>query len=180
MIHDALLETEMSRAIARKSGVRLSPGLSVDAATPADDLWGQYHKVDQSGRTHSAYGSIVSYTALSDHLFPTNPQTRMSRHGDALGASEARLVVTVTRVGRAGSTLRVTIQGAGGTEGFTTGPPAVPLDSLGLHVTEWKAIAWGTIPPGTTQLEAQTRWRVSNPGAGTGTVGIGICQLQVR
>lgn len=153
---DTVWDTPTARDIARKAGVKVS-GEGVSA-----DIWGTFSQInDESG------GGFVSEYLGESYLFPDD-SVRMERFSDMSGTQEARLLVTVTRAGNAGSTLSISSDQIT----FST-PPNTPLDVLGVHVSNWHTMTLSA-------TEVLLRWVVSNPSLEAGSFGLGLCQLQVR
>lgn len=138
---------------------------------------------------------------LTDFLFPDGTQ-RASHKGDWRGIHEVRLLATVTSAGPLNSALYLelwidTDPDISGPDPFdpaeipfSGGSPTIALDEVGLHVTDWHRIDWGEYRPldpyeldlfdDPAPWPAQIYMRVSNPDSSTGSVGIGLCQIQVR
>jgi hypothetical protein len=213
MIGRSLLHTKTARDIVRKSMVTATPasGSVEDLASP--NLWGQYSQV-----TDAQYGSVVAFPGLeyfpfpvsstgtptaSDPEAPSSASSRLRRWADWIAVDEVRLVVSVTEAGASGSTLflriwRDTLWGVGGFAAaqvpFMVSSPEVPLDAVGLHVSEWQQIDWppeatkptgfdhaGPVPPFPFELRpAIVLWWVHNPSLSTNSAGIGLVQLQAR
>lgn len=169
MMHDSLLETGMARAIARKAGIRL--GAATSGSLP--DLWGQIAHITGGD---SSLGYELTSPALSSYVFPDSTP-RAARYADSRGVSQVRLLATVTDAASAGARLSIEIQDGVGEPVALSGTLEVPLDAVGLHVSEWRSLVWGE-----TQEErpSYALWRASNPPASATTYAVGLCQLQVR
>ena len=187
MIEDSLLHTKTARDIVRKSGVRSGAQDSgVSQAMPAV-LAGQYSFVQQSGGLSSQYGAVVSYASAAARAFPGGGGVggvgKLSYTGDFRNIAQARILVTVTQVAGAGCTVNIGLHQRLSNLSivaatFTGGAPSVSIDTLGLHISDWKDIEW-TEDPGPVRL-AESYWFLNNPTGVAGTVGIGLCQLQIR
>jgi hypothetical protein len=203
MIETSLLQTHTARDIVRKSGVRAGTQEEILPTFPSPRLAGQYSFVEQFEDPElTQYGSVLNYLATGtfmsfgfsdDQLFPDN--TWHIEHDDEFGdITQARLLVTVSRVA---STSSVTLypemhqllsepaEGEPPREGgniqligFVGGPPTVSLSSVGLHVTDWKEIDYIDDP--NPARPARVWWKLNNPSGAAGTVGIGLCQCQIR
>lgn len=173
LIRRSLKEIRMARAIVRKSGVK--PGGAEGAAggsTP--DVWGSFVYI-----TDTSLGfALTAPAGQSEFAFPVPGQAKMDRRSDMEGATEARLLVTTTSEGLAGARLLVAVSGGAGTRGFIGEPPSAPLDEIGIHVSPWRSFAWDVVE-GESNRQGLL-WRVSNPNLSTGSISVGLCQLQVR
>lgn len=119
------------------------------------NIWGTF------SRRNGPNGYSLSYSS-GQTRFP-DVTTSMSRYGDLEDAEEARVLVNVVAAGVAGSTLSV--------EGDALPvPPEVSLASVGLFYSAWEPV----ISDGGALLE----WYVNSPTSGT--LSVGLCQLQVR
>jgi hypothetical protein len=212
MVETSLLQTKTARDIVRKGMVRAPETSAAAWGAHSMDPWGQYAQVDSG--TNSQYGSVIDYLAQPAFEFPRDPERlhsppfilsldpgRITRFADWRFVDEVRALVTVTDQGVANSTLDVYIvrdtlwpQGSGANiveVPFESARPSVPLDEVGLHITDWCPIDW---PEGASYAggvdssgavvgpfrPAQLHWIVNNPSESTGTAGIGLCQLQGR
>lgn len=164
MIGKALLDTSMARAIVRRAGVWPAGALG-----GIPDIFGTFSEITDTS------GYVGEYTS-AEFYFPDGSQS-MARYADTAGISEARILVTTTGVGATGSILLVEVDGGEGVRGFVDEPPSAPLDSIGLHVSEWRRFSW---EPATLGRAALIRWVVSNPADAGGEFAVGLCQLQVR
>lgn len=169
LVMDECLQDELARGIARKAGLRLGAS---GATSTAPDLMGQFNLLNDND-----LGYTGNYLASASFAFPDDSQW-MDSFEDGRGLSQARLLVTVTEVGLAGSSVFVEVVDGAGVSGFETAPPSAPLDTLGLHISEWQTFTWDPSAPG--ERKALLRWRISNPLATTGAFSVGLCQLQVR
>ena len=161
MIEDALLETPTARAIVRKAGL---PAGSPSSGIPPD-VWGEFTLIN-----HEALGYQESYTAGAISPFPAAYPEAMDRLADWSGITEARLLVTVTQAGNAGSYLAVNSDEAL----FEPSGLICPLDSAGVHLSAWCSV---------NKLSGDalhTSWIVDNPGLSGGTFAVGLCQIQAR
>ena len=157
MAENALLQTKTTQDIARKAG--LEPGTSVGAGPP--DIWGTFTLIETS--------NLLGYTetfALNASRFLPEGLPQMDRFADWSNASEARLLLTVTQAGVAGSKIGITSDEA-------TFNLSVPLSATGLQVSAWTAVS-------KSQEAIVNSWMVENPNLLTGSFGIGLCQLQAR
>lgn len=217
MIGEALLQTLMSRAIFRK-GLGLITGqpssIPVDVwgqYAHIDALLGGGYSELGSVVTYGAEippwdpetrpkGAPTRYL-LTDFMFPDGTQ-RASHKGDWRGVDDVRLLATVTNAGPSDSSLYLEMwidsePLIAGVEdafvpveiSFEGGAPTVPLDEVGLHVSEWHRIEWGAYRPldpyeqgfdDPDPWPAQIYMRVSNPLSSTDSVGAGLIQIQVR
>ena len=160
MIEAALLQTRMTRDIARKAGLR--PGTTAGEGPP--DIWGSFTLID----ANQPLGYTESFVTNAQRFFPKGlPQ--MTRFADWSNCTQARLLLTVTSAGVSGSKIGIT------GDGLTfAGGLSVPLTTVGVQVSEWTPV---TKPSG----EAITNhWMVENPNLLAGQFGVGLCQLQVR
>ncbi len=157
MAGNALLQTKVTRDIARKAG--LEPGTSVGAGPP--DIWGTFTLIETS--------NLLGYTetfALNASRFLPEGLPQMDRFADWSNASEARLLLTVTQAGVAGSRIGITSDEA-------TFNLSVALDSTGHKVSAWTPVSRST-------EAVVNHWMVENPNLLAGSFGIGLCQLQGR
>jgi hypothetical protein len=197
MIRRSLLHTKIARDIVRKSMIRAGGQVELESFGGLS-LKGQYSQVDAGA---SSLGSVVAYRAEPEFAFPFDifPDhdnyvgVSLLRHrGDWRGIDEVRLLATVTDAGPANSALSIELwrERNWGQPPLTFDPievpfvvssPAVPLDEVGLHVSDWERIDW---PPEANSPEgdvpALVQWHVNNPSSSTGSLGVGLCQLQAR
>lgn len=176
MIDAALLRVPTARAIRRRSGLRVGSASVTTEAPP--DLSGQFSKVEiLGGGTHSQYGTVHAYTGFADGFFL---EFALDHFADFTGITEARIVANVTEAGVADSSLTIAVEqdveGTFPAISFTGGAPAAPLDSVALHVTDWRAFEWEEAE----EIIAKIYWKVSNPFNDPGNFGLGLCQIQVR
>lgn len=196
MIEKALLQTHTARSIVRKSTLR--PGSAsasgVVGVLPTDLLM-EYAKVDIHTPGFAQYGSVVSYGEVSQGFRPSDPE--FNRFWDFADITSMRFLVTVTKVAAPGTQMQVrVIQNVGPDPispatlpetSFAGGNPTVPLDELGVHVSEWKQPEWLDVsrPFDNFRLESYGRpgqvfWWLVNPSGEAGDVGLGVCQVQVK
>lgn len=176
MVSTALLETPVARAIARK-GLR---SLGLSTAVFGVRTFGLWNALADTG---TARGFFFEYEAgIEETNMPTlrvgqpfnpNGAGHFQRYGDSRDFGEARLILNVTEAGVVGSTLYVDLDSGG----FVGGRPELPLDVVGMHVSEWfTAVFPTTIPPDSAIVAMIVR----NPSLATGTVAVGVVQLQKR
>lgn len=151
-------ETPTARDIARKAGIILRPSQGV-----SEDIWGTFSEVNDA-----ALGFVCDYVPDVEAFYFPDDTERMSRHSDMRSKSQSRLLVTVTDAGLAGSSLSIA------SDQITFAAPIqLPLDSVGLHVSEWQNMTL-------TQDNVYSRWIVGNPSTLAGSFAVGLCQWQVR
>lgn len=189
MIGAALLQTHIARGIVRKAGLPAAASASGAIGGPRSELAGQYCYLDYPS---SPYGAVVPYVAAEFSLFPqgdfglSEPNDAESwtlgRYADFRGFSWARLLVTVTNPSGSGITLKIAPRQKVGSNAFLIsfegGELAVPLDEVGLHITDWLRFGW--LEDTDDERPAQMNWHIHNPTGSSGSVGVGLCQLQVR
>ena len=160
MVLSALLEVKTCRDIVRRSGVRLTGGTAVGLP----EIYGSFTLID----TDEPLGYTEDHSATSPRPFPGGFAYAMDRLADWGDFTEARLLATVTEAGETGATLEVT-----GTGVSFTGGLSVPLTTVGVEISDWKAAT-------VTDEAAVTEWVLNNPSGATTPFGLGLCQLQVR
>jgi hypothetical protein len=185
MIRQSLLETHTARDIVRKSMISPAESSSgVDNVLNGVDLFQQYAFIDRSGANHSQYGAVLSYnTTFGPQTFPESSSPQMLRFWDFKDINHLKLLVTVTKVAGANVTLELRLQQDIGNPGpssisFSGGNPSVPLDSLGLHITDWHEIQF--LPESLEGRPAQCRPFFVAPSASVGTTGIGLIQILAK
>lgn len=178
----ALLETHQARSIVRKAGIRQSAALPTGALM---GIWGNYARLDpDSGAPFgvSPRGSTITWFEPREFSFPLdNPY--MSRLADMSAVGSIRLVATVTKAGPPGTELVVSVNTLpfGISMVMPEGPPAVPLDVVGVHVSDYKPLAAVEDYTPDRGTPVYTDWLVTNPDDVTGEdAGIGLVQLQAR
>jgi hypothetical protein len=158
-IKRAALSLPYPRRAARRAGIRVS-------STPS----GGQNIAASFTLINDALGYVEEHG--DDPVYFPSDLPQMDRVLDWRGFSEAKLLVSVTEAGEAGTSI--------GVESFDvtfTGGLSVPLTSVGAQVSDWVAID----APEEVYLEAvSTSWKIYNPSELTGSFGVGLCQLQVR
>lgn len=141
--------------VARKAQAR--GAVSKDVALLTGTIWGTFsHRNDPDGY-------VVSYTA-SPRGFPDGTDS-MSRYADMTAINEARLIANIVNGGTPGPILSV--NGAG------------EVISIGLEVIDTSPeIIIGTWHPVTASGATLLEWKIE--GSGSGTVTVGLIQLQVK
>jgi hypothetical protein len=150
MVRDALLLEETSDDWARKAGATL--GESTQQVIPTGAIWGTF-----SRRNHSELGWVEHHSYQTLAYFP-NDEHGMDRYADWSGVNQARLVVNVTKAAQPDSSLNI----FGNNVAFGDGL-SVPLDSVGLKISDWEDVIVGDASG------ALTQWVVlapSNEGPG--------------
>ncbi len=155
---DTVWETPTAVAIARKAGIIMRSGPSAGA-----DIWGAFSEVNDE-----TLGFVCDYLPSVDAFYFPDGTERMSRYSDMTGCTQSRLLVTVTEAGSEGSSL-----GIASDQIVFSSPIQLPLDSVGLHVSDWQGMSL-------TQNNVYSRWVVGNPTMDTGSFAVGLCQWQVR
>lgn len=145
-----LLHRRQAKAIARKAKVRLSA-----AATALPDVRGTF------SMRNDPTGYVLDYPAGA-YPFPDGTAS-MTRHADLTGVSEARLLATVVSGGAPDVSLDVSGAGELISVVLEAGADA-------LVVGAWHSVT----ESGSTALE----WSVT--ATDSGTVTVGLCQLEVR
>lgn len=148
LVRDALLDDDLSREWGRKSGATL--GEEGATVVPTGSIWGTF------SRRNDPQGFVEQHSHQELAFFP-NDERGMDRYADWSGISQVRLLVTVTKAGRAGSKMTIVGDGISFAGGLS-----VPLDSLGEQISLWKDVSLSDGP------EALTRWIVENPNPGGG------------
>jgi hypothetical protein len=184
MVRGALLETRMARDIVRKGAPEMVA--APEAVEAPASLAGQYARVSYpASNQHSQYGIVVSYTSAAEMQFPAgDTNTNLRFYGSFEGVTQMRMLATVTQAAASGCELAIAVfqeeidNSVVEVVDFDPGPPVVPLDAVGLHVSGWKTIEWS--PDSKDGIPAQANWKLLNPTGLSGTVGVGLCQLQIR
>lgn len=155
MLEGELLETPFARGIVRKAQAQGSTQQGVMRL--AGTIWGTFSARNGAG------GYEVNYTGAPSG-FPDGTDS-MSRYADMTGVSEARLLVNVAGGGGPGTIL--TVSGAG------------EEISVGLEViTVPPEFVEGTWHPVTASGATLLTWTIE--GLSSGSVTVGLCQLQVK
>jgi hypothetical protein len=180
MIEQALLQTHTARSVVRKSMIR--PGneaIPGDAGEYPMNLANQYSIVRDA-----QFGTIVPYSASGSlQRFPSGAG-HFERYGDWDGAESIRFLLTVTKAAGAGVHLRIDLwqnmdDGANiQSLTFDGGQFSVPVDTVGLQITDWKSIDWADDPAGNRYADSDVY--LINPTGQAGTVGVGLAQVQIR
>lgn len=151
-IEEALLEVGTSRDIARKAGVKLVGSTSTELA----GIMGTFSLIS------SSVGYVLNYP-VGVSYFPDGTNSN-SRYADLSGASEGRLMVNIAQGGDPETIL--TLEGTGN------------LMEIGFYrlpgLTAIIVGDWQSITPGPTLLE----WKLT--ATSSGSVTVGLCQLQIR
>lgn len=155
---DTVWETGTARDIARKAGIVLR-----GSAGPSANIWGTFSEVNDE-----ALGFVCDYIDGVDAFYFPDGTERMSRYSDMSGATQSRLLITVTQAGSVGSSLSIASD-----QIVFTPPIQLPLDSVGLHMSAWQSMSL-------TQDNVYSRWIVGNPLMEAGSFAVGLCQWQVR
>lgn len=151
---ESVLESELAKGIARKAGIRLG-------SAAAADIWGTFSQVNDG-----VFGFVSDY--LGDAYYFPDDTERMSILSDMSGASQSRLLVTVTQAGAEGSSM-----GIASDQIVFADSIQLPLDALGVHVSPWVSMTIST-------SQVYARWVVGNPTLAEGSFGVGLMQWQVR
>lgn len=149
----------MAKAIARK-------GLGVlgQRTSASPKMSGTFSMVNDT-----ELGFLSEYPVGVESYYLPEDSARLERYADMTGCTQARLLVTVTQVGNAGSLLSIA------SDEITFAPEEVlaPLDATGVHVSDWCNMA-------RTTNSVLLKWVVFNPTLAAGSFALGLCQLQVR
>jgi hypothetical protein len=181
MIKGELLQRSVAKNIARKAGVRaFTPTSTVTLAPDSASIfsWPQNETYGYVGEHEAGTDLPFPYEASVDSGGEPHAADIMTKLTDFSGVTEARLIANVTDAGTSGASLVAVIVDGSGDRGFTLEPPSAPLDSVGFHVSPWRALA-DTYPENSISL-AITRFRIDNPGGNSGDFSVGFCQLQTQ
>jgi hypothetical protein len=173
LFKNELKHTPLAREMAIAAGIRIGGGVAVEV-TPK--LYGTFAP---GSLADSEFGYIGEYPAsLTEFNFPSGAgDESCARLGDMRLLGKARMLANVTSAGNEDSTLLFSVDDGEEVRGFVDEAPSVPLDVVGLHVSEWRTFAWDATELG--ERKVRTHWIVSNPSGAAGSFSVGLCQVQV-